>query len=242
MEETSINTQLTIAIMRVRVIAVDIEASSNTLSYNPFVIAAGVAYIDCEIGSKEVSGACKRFQFRSIRLPTQHGVVVVNNAGEVTGTPDDYGFYDKDTWDTFWATDKVTNEVRANLLIPANRDGCNNTIWKELRAEIDLYTKTAPEKVVLVSDNAAFDIGVIDMHLRAVVEKNMPWSLLYLPHEDGYKYSPIRSTNTAWKLREKGVLAYEDVKIKTCHSHSPEDDALAIAKDYASYITTYGME
>jgi hypothetical protein len=229
--------------MLVRVIALDIEASNNISPKEPFVIAVGIAYIDCEIGTKDVSNfSSKRFQLHNIKFPSRANQCVFDKQGKIVDTPDDYGSYDRDTWECFWATDKVSDNLRRDLLIPASHIIDDAPVWREIRDTVDLYVKTAPGKVVVVSDNPAFDIGVIDAHLRPLSE-SAQWSLLYLPTGDtGYKYNSIRSPNTAWKLRRKGVLIYDDVKIDTTHSHYPEDDALYIAKDYVSFITTYGME
>jgi len=232
--------------MSVRVIALDIEASNNKSPKGQFVIAVGVAFIDCEIGSKEVSNfSSKRFQMHNIKFPSRDNQCVFDKQGKIVLVPDDYGSYDKDTWDNFWATDKVCDFVRRDLLIPASHIIDDSPVWREIRDQVDHYVKTvpAPGKVVIVSDNPAFDIGVIDAHLRLVSAPDRQWSLLYIPKGDtGYTYSSIGSPNTAWKLRQKGVLSYDDVKLDTTHSHYPEDDALSIAKDYASFITTYGRE
>lgn len=229
--------------VRVRVIALDIETSNNISPNGPFVIAVGIAYIDCVIGTKDVSNfSTKRFQLHNIRFPSRAYQCVFDKQGKIVDMPDDYGSYDQNTWESFWATDKVSDSLRRDLLIPASHIIDDDPVWREIRDTVDLYVKTAPDKVVVVSDNAAFDIGIIDAHLRPLSESKQ-WSLLYLPTGDtGYNYNSIRSPNTAWKLRRKGVLTYDDVKIDTTHSHYPEDDALGIAKDYASFITTYGME
>jgi len=161
-----------------------------------------------------------------------------------------YGDFEPRCWDEFWS--KQPADVRRELL--CGDDGPNSCTWAEMRGWIDELCSdavAAGRTPIIVSDNPAFDIGVTDSELRKLrsADPESPWSLLYIPCKmtGGVvcppSYSSIRSPNTAWKLRDKGIIDYPDITVEGAeHTHLPENDALYIAMNYVSFISKYGME
>jgi hypothetical protein len=237
-----------------RVIAIDLQSTGAT---GGKIVAAGVAYCDGEVGALKCEGhGSRRFQFAGITLPTVDGEGVLNDNGDIVNPEGvlDYGSFEPLCWEEFWA--HLSSSVRYELLLATKKFPPNSDTWREVRVHInELCTEAvlAGRKPVIVSDNPAFDIGVTDSELRKLGSENPnddpPWSLLYIPCKVKHgvvcppSYSPIRTTNTAWKLREKGIIDYPDITVEGAeHSHLPEEDAMGLATNYVSFISRYWME
>jgi hypothetical protein len=237
-----------------RVIAVDLESTGAT---GGKIVAGGVAYADGEVGAlKIMDHGMRRYQFGGFTNPTIDGESMMDKDGNILNREGfvDYGDFEPRCWDEFWA--KQPADVRRELL--CGQAGQNRHTWADMRGWIDMLCSEAVlagRTPILVSDNPAFDIGITDSELHKLASPNLdpndhpPWSLLYIPckMKGGVvcppSYSSIRSPNTAWKLRDKGIIDYPDITVEGAeHTHLPENDALYIVMSYISFIARYGME
>jgi hypothetical protein len=246
-----------------RAIAVDLESTGAT---GGKIVAAGIAYCDGEVGALKVTEhGMRRYQFGDFTTPTVDGESVLDKDGNIVNKEGvlEYGSFEPRCWNEFWA--KQSASLRCELLCGITSDLNDPSTWANMRDWINVLCSEAVlagRTPIIVSDNPAFDIGVTDSELRKLVlpvavnnvheihpDDQPPWSLLYIPSkmEDGVvcppSYSSIRSPNTAWKLREKGIIDYPDIAVEGAeHTHLPENDALFIAANYVSFISKFGME
>jgi hypothetical protein len=242
-----------------RVIAIDIECAGTPLCKVP---VAGLAYYDVALPSDapvKPSSGLETFRFHGIKPPCDadgplwaDGVWREPSPGrwQASHEPPDPGDFEPRCLDEFWFNPKALCPLRRQVILGDccrmdNVEYHNDGMWNAMMETIDTWCKEALElglTPVLVSDNAGFDVGIADHEIRT--RTGLP-GLLYLfsktPEERSY--TSVRSPNTAWKLRAKGVLSYDSIEvIGAVHNHMPANDALSIAVDYSSYIAAYGAE
>ena len=230
------------------VIAIDAETTGS--NYNEHaVIAVGVACVCVSAHEDPRILSTRRFtSCATIKFPT-------DSTGSLRRAKDggfnapvgpivDYGDFEPRCWDEFWCQNL---HILEQLTAPNN----GHPDLDEIRYYIDrictkVHEATPTAKIIIVSDNPAFDLGRIDHEICCSIRphhtKHGPLPLNYIFKGGTIReYNGIDSTDNFYELREAGVIKFEVPECPVEHNHLPENDATTIAWKYAHITKQLGL-
>lgn len=208
-------------------IGIDIEKAGAGIE-NP-VVAVGVATVVVDGGGDITITEQKRWAIRC-KLPQALGSELV------------YNDFEPRCWDEFWVP-KAGPVL--TWLQKENEEGTALTVaeaMQELRTFIDTVCTAFPECVCrVVSDNPAFDAGILSHMLATHGHKPLEWQRRP-DRKDDYRYCGVRCGTPVYILRKKGAVSFDLPDCPMQHTHFPDEDAARIAWKYAWMNKAMGLD